>query len=210
MREMRFSARVVPVAHDAKGECAGMFSARTDPRSRASPSLEDAPDHSAGDRGDPSPCGPCTASAKRRPQGERAKRLPRAMRKPAEGVYQGRLLRVSRPRGAGRGSSVRPAHRAVATFHSPLHQVRPPTDRPDAAIHQRGHLRPGTHRHLCVSAVTANGYTLQGYPAAESIEFGHVMIFSVVFPLVRNWGAVAPSCQRKSQDSNTTENPTFR
>ncbi len=77
---------------------------------------------------------------------------------------------MPRPRGAGCASSVWSAHRAVATFGSPLHQVRPPTDRPDAAIHQRGHLRSGTRRHLCVSAVKANGYTLQGHSAPESIE----------------------------------------
>ena len=71
--------------------------------------------------------------------------------------------------GQGARSSVWSAHRAVATFRSPLHQVRPPTDRPDAAVHQRGHLRSGTRRHLCVSAVKANGYTLQGHSAAESI-----------------------------------------
>src|SRR5216683_3420967 len=116
---------------------------------------------------------------------------------------------MPRPRGAGRGSSVWPAHRAIATFHSPLHQVRPPTDQPDAALHQRGYLGPGTHRHLCVSAVKANDYTLQGYPAPESVEFGNVMIFGS-FSSCEPRAAVAPSCQRKSHDLNASENPTFR
>src|SRR5579863_5674115 len=45
----------------------------------------------------------------------------RQRRKRRKNFYQGRLLRMSRPGGARRGSGVWPAHRAVAAFHSPLH-----------------------------------------------------------------------------------------
>ena len=143
-------------------------------RDRASAPLDDPAHHSAGDWGDPSACGPCTASAKRRAAGCKKRGGSRGKcGSRLKDFHERRLLRVPRARGSRRRPGCGTAGRPATTFLRGVHKVYPPADLTDATVHEQSHFGPRTSRHLGLSAIDAESHFFERYSAAESVKIPH-------------------------------------